>query len=251
MRTARARFSAATALALVTALGWVAPALAQDGRDWNIQVTPYVWGSGVSGDLTPVQGGPTIEFDESLSEVLENLDGAFFLSAYARSGRLVFLGDLSASSSSREGLVPPGIPAEGKVRQRSVTLAAGWRTVETPRVTVDLLAGLRTWDIEVEAAVPAAGFSATREVNFTDPILAARANIPLAPRFSAILYGDFGGFGVGSEQTGQVVATVNYAMSEKFYISGGYRWLHVDYDSDGTAFEATMSGPLLGATWRF
>ena len=242
MRTARVRSSATAALAL---------APAQDRGDWNIQVTPYVWGSGVSGDLTPVQGGPTVEFDESLSEVLENLDSAFFLSAYARSGRFVLLGDVSASSSSREGFVPPGIPAEGEVQQRSVTLAAGWRTVETPRVTVDLLAGLRTWNIEVEAAVPAAGFSATREVNFTDPILAARANIPLAPRFSAILYGDFGGFGVGSDQTAQVVATVNYAVSEKFYISGGYRWFHVDYDSDGTAFEATMSGPLLGVTWRF
>lgn len=249
MRTAC--LSAVPGLALGTVLGWAAPALAQDGRDWNIQVTPYVWGVGVSGDLTPVQGGPTVEFDESLSDVLENLDSAFFLSAYARSGRFVLLGDISASSSSREGLVPPGIPAEGEVRQRSVTLAAGWRTVENPRVTLDLLAGIRTWDIEVEAAAPVVGLSASRDVNFTDPILAARANIPLAPRLSAILYGDFGGFGAGSDQTGQVVATVNYAVSEKFYVSGGYRWLHVDYDSDGTAFETTMSGPLLGITWRF
>ncbi|MBP1806204.1 hypothetical protein [Rubellimicrobium aerolatum] len=236
--------------ALAAALAAV-PAAAQDGRGWNVQVTPYVWGSGVSGELTPLAGGPTLDFDESLSDVLEDLDGAFFLSAYARSERWVVLGDISSATSSREGTVPPGLPAEGEVSQRSVTLAVGYRAVSGPRATVDLLAGARFWDVEVSAAAPAVGLSAGADVSFSDPILGARVNLTLAPRLSAILYADVGGFGTGSEATNQVVATLNYAVTDRFYVSSGWRRLYVDYDSGGTDFEAALSGPLLGVTWRF
>lgn len=239
---------AALALGLAATAG---PALAQEARGWNVQVTPYLWGSGVSGEITPLPGGPTLGFDNDLAQVLEDSDGAFFLSAYARNDRWVLLGDLSWSSSSRDGLVPPGIPAEGEVTQRSFTLAAGYRAVEREGVTLDLLGGVRAWDVEVSAAAPAVGLAARSDVSFTDPILAARVNVALAPRFSAILYADVGGFGVGSESTNQIVATLNYAVTDNLYVSSGWRRLHVDYDSGGTAFEATMSGPLLGVTWRF
>lgn len=71
------------------------------------------------------------------------------------------------------------------------------------------------------------------------------------PRFWATLFGDVGGFGVGSGRTGQIIATVNHAVNDNIYVSGDYRWLPVDYDDDGTAFETTISGPLPGVTWRF
>lgn len=57
----------------------VLPAVAQDGA-WQGQATAYVWGAGLGGDVTPFTGAPTVEVDKSLSDVLDNLDGAFFLS---------------------------------------------------------------------------------------------------------------------------------------------------------------------------
>ncbi len=248
MRTAGLRHLPFQALAVVALAG---AAQAQDGQGWSFQITPYVWGSGISGEVAPLAGGPTVEFDSGLPEVLEDLDGAFFLSGYARNGRLVILGDVSSSGSSREGVVPPGLPASGEVSQRSVTLATGVHSQTDPRATLDLLVGLRRWDLEASAAAPLVGLSAETEASFTDPIIAARANVALADRYSAILYADVGGFGVGSEATGQVVGTLNYAVTERFYVSGGWRWLHVDYEGEGTGLEATLSGPLLGATWRF
>ena len=110
-------FLAAAAAVLSTGL---APAMAQD---WSGQITPYVWGAGLGGDVTPFAGAPTLSFDKSLSEVLEDTDGAFFLSGFARRDRLVLMGDLSWSTSSKAGTLPPGLPAEGKVTQRSLTLA--------------------------------------------------------------------------------------------------------------------------------
>lgn len=241
-------FLATAFTALIPVLA-AAPASADDR--WTGQVTAYVWASGLGGDITPLTGAPTLSFDKSFSEVLEDLDGAFFLSAYARKDRLILLGDFSASSSSRDGLVPPGVPAEGKLRQRSMTLVAGYRAIAEDRVTLDLLAGMRAWRIESKVSAAGGAVQASPGKSFVDPIIALRTNITLAPRWSAIVYADFGGFGAGSERTSQLVATANYQVNDSLYLSAGYRRLDVDYRSGGTKVDVTMAGPIFGATLRF
>ncbi len=226
-----------------------APATAQD-TGWSGQVTPYVWASSLGGDITPFTGAPTVSISKSFSEVLKDLNAAFFISGFARRDRLVVMGDLSYSSSSKEGLVL-GVPAEGKVRQTSMTLAAGYRAVNALGMTLDLLGGARLWSLRGSVSAGGGVVDASPSKSFVDPIVAVRANFRLAPQWSMLLYGDFGGFGVGSRSTSQFVGTVNYQVRDGFYLSGGYRVLNVDYRSGGTRIDATMRGPLIGATWRF
>ncbi|AYF00259.1 hypothetical protein PY32053_00582 [Paracoccus yeei] len=116
------------------------------------QVTPYLWVPGLGGDIGPYAGAPSLSLDTSLSEVLDDTDGAFFLSGLARCDRLVLLGDLSWSSSSSDGVLPPGL-AKGKVKQRSLTLLAGYRAITGPGMTLDLLAGAWAWRVEGDIAV--------------------------------------------------------------------------------------------------
>lgn len=238
----------ATALALGAAAA--APVAAAD-HGWTYQVTPYVWASGLGGDITPFTGAPTVSISKSFSEILKDLDAAFFISGFARRDRFVLLGDLSYSSSSKAGVVPPGIRAEGKLSQTSLTLAGGYRVVSEPNVSVDVLGGARLWRLKASVTTPVPGLQASPSKTFVDPIVAVRANFALAPRWSAIAYADVGGFGVGSRSTSQFVGTVNYQVNDGFYLSGGYRVLNVDYRSGGTRVDATMRGPLFGATWRF
>ena len=87
----------ACAIAAVFALATV-PAQARQPVQWVGQVTPYIWGAGLSGDITPFTGAPMLRIDESCSEVLEDSDGAFFLSAYARRDRLALPGPLVGAS---------------------------------------------------------------------------------------------------------------------------------------------------------
>lgn len=218
---------------------------------WSRQVTPYVWAAGFGGDVTPFTGAPTLSFKKGFSDVIEDVDGAFFLSGYARRDRLVIMGDLSWSSSSKSGHVPPGLPAEGKLTQRSLTLLAGWRAVQNEAFTLDLLGGARAFSIKSSVTVAGGMMQASPGKDFVDPVLAARANIALAPHWSALVYADFGGFGVGSESTSQVLATINYEVNDSLWLSFGYRQLTVDYRSGGTAVDVRMGGPLFGATWRF
>lgn len=220
-------------------------------QDWSGQITPYVWAAGFGGDITPFSGAPTLSFDKGFSDVLDDLDRAFFLSGYARRDLLVVMGDLSWSSSSKEGRLPNGLPASGKLTQRSLTLLAGWRAVENGDFTLDLLGGARAWSIKSNITLAGGLVQASPGKDFVDPILAARANIAIAPQWSAVVYADFGGFGVGSENTSQILATVNYEVNDNLWLSLGYRQLNVDYRSGGTAVDVSMGGPLVGATWRF
>lgn len=236
-------------LVMATALVLGGPAAAQERV---FQLTPYIWGTGIGGSVSPVAGGPRLRFEEDLSEVLDDLDSAFFLSGLYRRERFVVIGDYSASRSSRTGTVPGlGIPAEGRVEQSSLTLAAGYRALDGEQATVDYLVGLRHWDIKARAKTPVPGLAGQLSVDFTDPILAARTTVRLADRWSAQGYVDVGGFGAGSDLTTQLLATVNWQARERMFLSVGYRHLEVDYDSGGRRLDVQFSGPILGLSLQF
>lgn len=236
---------ARAALAVAATLAPVAAA----AQDWSGQITLYGWGAAVSGDFTPFTGAPTLSFDKSFSDILEDLDGAFFATGLARRGDLILFGDLTYAKSSRSGTLPPGIPASGELSTRSLTLAAGRRLDMRGATTVDVLAGLRAWEIDGKVTLPILRIAPS--AHFVDPIVALRVNTPLADRWSLLGYLDVGGFGVGSDFTSQVAVTANYQMTDNLYLSFGWRHLHVDYSDGGTRVKGGMTGPLVGATWRF
>ncbi|MEI4261388.1 hypothetical protein [Roseovarius sp. D0-M9] len=244
-------FGGIRAIAVMVAMTVVVALMpvAAKSQDWSGQVTLYGWGAGVTGDFKPFTGAPTLSFDKSLSEVLEDLDAAFFVTGLARRGDLVLLGDFTHTSSSRAGVVPPGIPASGKLTMQSLTLAAGRRIQAGTGATVDLLGGLRAWRIDGKISSPVLRIAP--ESKFVDPILGLRANAHLSDRWSLLGYFDVGGFGVGSDFTWQAAVTANYQASENLYLSAGWRHLYLDYSDSGTVFDGAMSGPIIGATWQF
>jgi len=249
-RLARIRSIAAAGL-LCAATSLASSGVQAGPRDWSGQVTLYGWGAGVLGDFRPLPGAPRLSFDNSFSDVLEDLDAAFFMTTLARRGDLVLFSDLTYSSSSRSGRVPPGIAASGKLTMRSATLAAGKRVQAGPQTTLDLLGGARFWSIDGLVSVPLVGLSVARKANFADPILALRTNTQLSPRWSLLAYLDAGGFGVGSDLTWQAAVTANYKVSDQVYLSVGWRHLYVDYSDNRADFDGSMTGPLIGATLRF
>jgi hypothetical protein len=218
---------------------------------WQVQVTPYVWAAGVTGSLTPFAGGPTLKFDQSFGDILDTLDGAFFISALARRDRWVVSGDVTFVNNSDTGTLPGGAPASGRLRQSTVTLLGGYSVVKTPEATIDIMAGLRRFRTEVSVAIPGGGIAASGSRTFYDPAVALRAMVPVAPRWSILAYADYAGSGSGPEESWQVLGTANWEIRDTLVLSIGYRQLNVTYDEGGTAVDARMSGPILGLTWRF
>ena len=126
------------ALAALVAVSLARPVAAQEEV---FQVTPYAWGIGIDGSFKPLRNRPEeIRFREGLSDVLDDLDSAFFLSAFYRNGRFVALGDYSRSRSSRDGRIPLlRLPVEAQVRQSALTLSAGYRALDGEQAKLDVL----------------------------------------------------------------------------------------------------------------
>lgn len=232
------------------AAGFAANTHAQDDS-WRFQVTPYVWMVGLAGDVRPLSNAPTISTSRSFSDVLSDLEGAFFMAGSARKDRWVLFGDVTWASLSHESTLLPGVAIEGNLRQRSITAAAGYQVLNTPTQYLDLLAGARAWRIEADVSVPALGVSASHTERWVDPLLAARLRSTWTPKWSTLVHVDGGGFGIGASSTWQAVATANYQVNDAFHLSAGFRHLAVDRDENGTRVDVSMSGPLLGATWMF
>ncbi|MFQ3787050.1 hypothetical protein [Halomonas sp. A29] len=239
------------ALVIVT-VGFTAEAQAQAREDtWRFQLTPYIWLANLSGDIRPLRGAPTVSTSRSLDEILDDLEGAFFISGSARYERWVLFGDFTYASLSHVGVIPAGLTAEGRVRQRSFTAAGGYQAISEHGHYLDLLAGARAWRMEAEAAVPAFGLDLRDTERWVDPILIARLRSEWSPRWSTLVHADVGGFGIGADSTWQVVATTNYRVNDALYLSAGYRHLALDRDEEGMRLDISMGGPLLGVTWRF
>ncbi|MGH8054915.1 MAG: hypothetical protein ACREP4_13455 [Stenotrophomonas sp.] len=240
---------------LLLVVGSVPLAQAQpsDGGDadgWRFQATPYVWMSGMDGQVRPFRNAPMANVDKSFSELMDSLDAAAFITGTARRGNFVLQADVSHASTSDSTPLPMGIAANVNVRQTSATVTAGYAWMTTERTGIDLMGGLRYWDIN--AAVNVAGVvSARSDSSFVDPIAAVRWRQSLAPRWSSVAYVDVGGFGVGSDATWQVLALANYQASDQLFLSMGYRHLRVDYRDRGKRLDLAMSGPMLGVTYRF
>lgn len=232
-------------------------------EQWRFQITPYLWGPSLQGDLRPDSRLPRLEFDKSLDEIFDDLNAAFFLSGTARRGRLVLFADLTYSDLSekhdwtiRPTIVTPeiDISVEVDMEMTVATLAAGYSVIDRPEFVLDVMAGARIWSadatLDVPNRIPRLPDSFSESGTFADPIVALRARYQFTPDWSVIGYADVGG-GVEADSTWQAVGTVNYRINDRWFASGGYRALAFDYDDGDLEFDFWLGGPLLGVTYRF
>ncbi|MFN6978428.1 MAG: hypothetical protein ACK4OP_09915, partial [Gemmobacter sp.] len=101
--------------------------------------------------------------------------------------------------------------------------------------------------VEVPAGTPVA----SRSVSFVDPIIGLRYGAQLAPRWSATLQADLGGFGVGSRLTAVGTGLLNYHVNDSLTLSGGVRLMNIAFDDGATKADITLAGPMLALSWRF
>jgi hypothetical protein len=65
------------------------------------------------------------------------------------------------------------------------------------------------------------------------------------------VYGDAGGFGVGSQLTYQIYAGLGKEFKTKYAVMLGYRYLYVDYTNGGFLYNVHMSGLQAGFNIKF
>jgi hypothetical protein len=225
---------------------------AAKAQEWQFAVTPYAWLAGMSGKVKNGAAAGS-KFDVSFGEIFDHLSfPPLMLAGEARYGRLGITADVMFMVLKSDLETRNILFNDGSVKMSSVTASFGgnYRVLELSAVSLDVGAGARLWHFSNEVKLNPgilAGRKETFDQTFIDPILSLRADLRLAEGWSVTALGDLGGFGLSSDLTWQVLGTVNYQATRWMELRLGYR--HMAVDRKKVDFD--LSGPILGATFRF
>ena len=226
--------------------------------DWDFVVAPYLVAPAITGDAS-VGRLEGIDVDVDAADIIDALElgGMIRLEAHHRSG---FGANLDYSFMILEERGP--LPADlGDVRAeifQGTFEAHGSYRIDTGRAIVDLYAGLRWFDIDLDATAttPFGELTAERGDSWVDPLLGARAITPIANRWRFLASGDIGGFSIGSDLSWRVQGGVVWDAGDWFSLAVNYMALGVDRESgtpgtpDRFIYDTITHGPFIGFVFR-
>ena len=237
-------------------------------KGWHFEVTPYLWFAGIEGDIAagPYEANINVPFNKIFKDLKFGVMGTEEI----RKGRIVFLSDQIYLKVGSEKAVPvEGFPEGTTVNGRNNTFfwdnEIGYRGVATDRFNLDALVGLQYWYINagLNANPPLAEiapgsnlnmYSATngngiyRSTGFVNPVLGMRAQVKIYKALQGFAKADIGGYGLGSDLTGQVLAGIGLPV-KKFGLDLGYRRLYVNQTHGIVSTQITLQGLFLGVTF--
>ena len=251
----------------------------EGGERWQYTLTPYLYLPNVDGTLrysVPPGAAGSPEVGVGPNNYLENLSLALMFSGEARKGPWSIIGDFVYLDFDKEGGNVRSVNFGGSVVSTTAnvstrssltgvewTLAAARTVAQTGRGTLDVLSGVRYFDVEVRSdwqlsadvsgpgggqTFPASG-SVSRRAQIWDWIVGVRGRVRIGegPWF-APYYFDVG-WG-SSTPTWQALAGIGYAFKWGDALLT-YRHLAYDQSDDKLFQDFRFSGPALGASFRF
>ena len=129
-------------------------------------------------------------------------------------------------------------------------------------MTFDLLAGGRVnstklritqfRDISPPATAPNFVYlNESRTQTWVDPIIGARTQLFMTDKLFLGLYGDIGGFGVGSHLSWQVQPTLGWKFTQRTMAEIGWRILSNNYTNGGFTYNVKQQGIYTGVSFSF
>ncbi|MCP5306575.1 MAG: hypothetical protein H6953_14115 [Chromatiaceae bacterium] len=238
----------AVAAALSLALP-VPPGIAH-AEDWQFEITPYIWGATISGDLAT--GGDTPVSAPDVGDgsffALENLQAAYFLAFEAGRDRWRVLVDtlhLDYADDVRDGrLLEISAELEGYMFEG----AAAYRLESHP--DWELLGGARYFSIRTSLDSNPGPESSVRK-DWADPFLGVRYTHRFSDHWRVRARADVGGFGVNADSMANLAIEADYSLTDSLKLRAGYRYLTADFERDGFIFDVAFTGPAVGLSFQF
>lgn len=227
-----------------------------DSDEWQLSVTPYMWFSGIEGDVRIRENESDV--DVGFDDIWDAFDFGAQVHIEAQKGRWGLLVDSSFLALSVADEELEAVEARLETDMWLVEFGGFYRLGDWPgdrgfRGSLDVLAGGRFWDMETELSI--GPLRRESDTSWVDPFVGLRLMAQLTDRFSLILRGDVGGFSIyedASELTWNVFAGPAVKLSKHTAVVAGYRALNIDRE-EGNNFAAdlTFAGPEIGLYIQF
>jgi len=220
---------------------------------WHIAVSPYLWLPGMYGTI----GFPNrnLKVHASAGDVLSHFRFGLAGTVEVRRKWLVMPLDMlwvRLEDNHPLPLEAGVVTANAKLGEFLLTPKIGVRFVDLERIKVDFLTGFRYWHINTNLAFnpSALGLSFSQSLNWVDPLVGGRIQLPLSPKIVVNLAGDVGGWGTGSLIEYQLVGLLGYKIKPTWTLQAGYRYLRVAYRSGLFLLNIDDPGAAFGVTWQ-
>ncbi len=222
-------------------------------KNWEFNLTPlYLWMASIEGDSTLGQKSNSTKVD--FSEIFDDLEGAFSINFSAmHKSNFGFMFDYLYLDVGSHRDTRLGISLDVGLKTQLSQLAGAYR-FGSEQHTFDAVAGIRYLSVKVGVGFSRLPTQSAKE-DLVDPIIGMRYKWNIADKWNLKLYGDIGGFGIGSDFTWQTLGVIDFWPWEHVGFTGGYRALNYQFEDDkgATTFELELliHGPILGVSFRF
>jgi hypothetical protein len=235
------------ASALAFGLGIHAPAGAADDEGCCFHITPYLWASGVDGDIQA--RGTDTNVSADFSDVIDNLDIGGSVLLEAKKDRWVSYAMVDYLGMSTGDIDTPfaGVDAEMDFDTTLATVGTGYRFQTGERSTIDVYLGLRYAQFDAEIAIQTVG-QRDADNSLYDGIVALRPRLALSRNwyFSPTM-----SVGAGdSDLTWELSPQFVYQCCD-FDIRFGYRSLNYDFEKGQDSADISIHGPIIGFGFAF
>jgi len=229
-------------------------------NNWSTELEIYMLAANIEGDssMGRVAGVPV---DVDFGTILETLKMSFmghlepmYNNQWGFWLDYGFMDLAGKKKSDRGGVLKSGL-------RQGVFEAVGIYRQSITQGHIDYYAGIRWWDNDIDVKINPAILPGSREAeiseDWVDPIIGARWTHVFSDRWSMILRGDVGGFGIASDMTWAGALGARYHINDLLDLDLQYKATWVDYsnDKEGTPkyfqYDTVTHGPLLGLVFKF
>lgn len=234
----------------------VAVSSGAQAQDWQFNVTPYAWLSGLNGQVGTIPGAPPVDVDLSFSDILDDLKFAGMLMASARKGPWVFYLDTTLVRTSTTESLGGALFNSATIDSDTSTfaLAVGRTISQSSRGSLDAYLGARAWWLDNTFVLNQVGGGTTvrnESADWVSPLIGVAGRYVVSPRWNVFGMLEVGGFGTSSSSEWSIMAGASYQINDRFAASFGWRHMDVEYSDAGVLFDVRQSGPVMGLTIRF
>jgi hypothetical protein len=220
---------------------------------WQFRIIPYLWGTSLDGRVGVRDRSADV--NASFSNILDHLHFALMgLGDVTWNNKIILLTDALYTDLRGYRATPGPLFSSVNPNQKLFLLTpeGGYRMLDTGKVSLDIVGGIRYWHLNTElqfqpALLPGVDVQGSR--GWVDGILGLRGKVYLPGKWWVTGYGDLGGG--GSNFTYQILGIAGVDIHEHYALLAGYRYLNVDYDKDHFLFDTALKGPLFGFTFKF